>query len=72
MDTIRQTVHDNLKNIAHAPSVQLQDVPPSFFELDNANNQEEETMDMNTEQYALMNDKYVDQKISLSNILYII
>jgi len=57
LDTIRQTVHDNLKNIAHAPSVQLQDVPPSFFELDNANNQEEETMDMNTEQYAIMNDK---------------
>lgn len=32
MDFIRQTMHDNLKNLAHAPSVQLQNVPDSFFD----------------------------------------
>lgn len=25
-------MHDNLKNIAHAPSVQLQDVPDNFYD----------------------------------------
>ena len=30
MDFVRQTVHENLKNIAHAPSVQMQNVPETF------------------------------------------
>jgi hypothetical protein len=31
---MRQSIHENLKNCAHAPSVQLQNVPPSFFDSD--------------------------------------
>jgi hypothetical protein len=27
LDFVRQTVHENLKNLAHAPSVQMQNVP---------------------------------------------
>ncbi|KAL5017145.1 hypothetical protein ScPMuIL_006734 [Solemya velum] len=37
LDSIRQTVNDNLKNLAHAPSVQMQDVPPDLLSLDNTN-----------------------------------
>lgn len=32
LDFIRQSMHENLKNIAHAPSVQMQAVPDSFFD----------------------------------------
>lgn len=37
MDNIRTTVTENLKNVAHAPSVQMQDVGPDFagFEMKN-------------------------------------
>ena len=31
LDTIRQFVQENLRNIAHAPSVQMQDVPPDMI-----------------------------------------
>jgi hypothetical protein len=31
LDYVRQTIHENLKNIAHAPSVQMQDVPMNFY-----------------------------------------
>ena len=31
---MRQTVQENLKCIAHAPSVQMQDVPPDLLSLD--------------------------------------
>lgn len=34
LDYIRQTIHENLRNIAHAPSVQLQPIVPSFFDTD--------------------------------------
>ncbi len=34
LDFMRQSIHENLKNCAHAPSVQLQNVPPSFFDSD--------------------------------------
>lgn len=34
MDSIRQTVFDHLKNIQHAPSVQMQDVPPDIFSFE--------------------------------------
>jgi hypothetical protein len=34
LDYVRQTIHENLKNIAHAPSVQLQSVPDKFFDTD--------------------------------------
>jgi hypothetical protein len=39
LDFIRQNIHDNLKNTAHAPSVQLQDVPLSFFDDDSHANE---------------------------------
>ena len=31
---MRQTVQENLKCIAHAPSVQMQDVPPDLLSLE--------------------------------------
>lgn len=31
LDYVRQTIHENLKNTAHAPSVQMQTVPETFF-----------------------------------------
>jgi len=34
LDTIKQTVHECLKDLQHAPSVQLQDVPPDLINLD--------------------------------------
>ncbi|XP_029648267.1 histone deacetylase 3 [Octopus bimaculoides] len=34
LDNIRMTVNDNLKNVAHAPSVQMQDVGPDFVGFD--------------------------------------
>ena len=34
MDYVRQTIHENLKNISHAPSVQLQNIPDKFFDTD--------------------------------------
>ncbi|XP_030844545.1 histone deacetylase 3 [Strongylocentrotus purpuratus] len=35
IDQVRQGVHDNLKCIAHAPSVQMHDVPPDLLSLEN-------------------------------------
>jgi len=34
LDTIKQTVHECLKDLQHAPSVQLQDVPSDLINLD--------------------------------------
>jgi len=34
LDTIKQTMHEYLKDLQHAPSVQLQDVPPDLINLD--------------------------------------
>lgn len=31
LDYVRQTIHENLKNCAHAPSVQMQNTPDSYF-----------------------------------------
>lgn len=33
LDSIVRHVTENLKFLIHAPSVQLQDVPPDFFDL---------------------------------------
>ena len=35
LDMIRQFVHENLRHMAHAPSIQMQDVPPDMIDLDN-------------------------------------
>ncbi|XP_002742058.1 histone deacetylase 3-like [Saccoglossus kowalevskii] len=34
LDQVRQSVHDNLKSLNHAPSVQMQEVPPDLLSLD--------------------------------------
>ncbi|XP_077980928.1 histone deacetylase 3-like [Glandiceps talaboti] len=34
IDQVRQTVHENLKALNHAPSVQMQDVPPDLLSLE--------------------------------------
>ncbi|XP_074640398.1 histone deacetylase 3-like [Tubulanus polymorphus] len=34
LDSIRIAINENLKNIAHAPSVQMKDVPPDLLNLD--------------------------------------
>ncbi|XP_013403048.1 histone deacetylase 3 [Lingula anatina] len=35
LDYIRQITHENLKNLQHAPSVQMHDVPPDLLSLEN-------------------------------------
>lgn len=35
LDFIRQTTHDNLKNLIAAPSEQMHDVPPDLLSLEN-------------------------------------
>lgn len=35
LDHIRQTVHENLRNLNSSPSVQMQDVPPDLLSLEN-------------------------------------
>ncbi|PIK40318.1 putative histone deacetylase 3 isoform X1, partial [Apostichopus japonicus] len=34
IEQVRQQVQDNLKCLTHAPSVQMQDVPPDFIDMD--------------------------------------
>lgn len=34
LDQMKQFVHENLKFLSHAPSVQMQDVPPDSLNLD--------------------------------------
>jgi histone deacetylase 3 len=40
LDYIRQTIHENLKNLAHSPSVQMQTVPDKFLDTDQINQDE--------------------------------
>ena len=42
LDYVRQTIHENLKNTAHAPSVQMQHTPESFFSADVVSQEEKE------------------------------
>ena len=35
LDNIKYTVLENLKAMTHAPSVQMQDVPPDLLNVDN-------------------------------------
>lgn len=41
LDFIRQSTHENLKNLAHAPSVQLQNCPSSFFDSEQISQEEQ-------------------------------
>ena len=34
LDSLKQFVHENLKYLSHAPSVQMQDVPPDSLNMD--------------------------------------
>ncbi len=40
LDSVRQFVLDNLRHVAYAPSVQMQDVPPDLISLDNVEESE--------------------------------
>ena len=41
LDAIRQHVHDNLRHLNAAPSVQMQDVPEDVFSLEDLRQTEE-------------------------------
>lgn len=45
MDALKSTIHDNLKQLVHAPSVQFVDINDNFletFEMDGESEEEEE------------------------------
>ena len=35
LDTLRQFIHENMRHLAHSPSVQMHDIPPDSINLDN-------------------------------------
>ena len=39
-------MRENLRHLAHAPSVQMQDVPPDMIDLDNVNPEEDADPDI--------------------------
>ena len=39
-------MRENLRQLAHAPSVQMQDVPPDMIDLDNVNPEEDADPDI--------------------------
>lgn len=41
LENINQFVRENLRHLTHAPSVQMQDVPPDMIDLDNLNPEED-------------------------------
>ncbi|XP_064604172.1 histone deacetylase 3-like [Liolophura sinensis] len=61
LDSIRQTVHESLKNLNHAPSVQMQDVPPDLLTVDNT---EESDPDVRNHQNE------VDRRVEPANEFY--
>ncbi|KAK6179259.1 histone deacetylase 3 [Patella vulgata] len=61
LDSIRMTVHDTLKNLSHAPSVQIQDVPPDLLSLENT---EETDPDVRNHQDE------VDKRVEPANEFY--
>ena len=40
LDSIRQVIHENLRHVAHAPSVEMQDIPPDLINIDSIDNLE--------------------------------
>ncbi|XP_033736936.1 histone deacetylase 3-like [Pecten maximus] len=61
LDHIRQTVHENLRNLNNSPSVQMQDVPPDLLSLENT---EELDPDIRNHQDA------VDKRVEPPNEFY--
>ncbi|KAK3592158.1 hypothetical protein CHS0354_019449 [Potamilus streckersoni] len=61
LDNLKQTVHDNLKQITHSPSVQMQDIPPDLLRLENT---EEQDPDIHNHQDEL------DKRIEPANEYY--
>ncbi|XP_069127754.1 histone deacetylase 3-like [Argopecten irradians] len=61
LDHIRQTVHENLRNLNNSPSVQMQDVPPDLLSLENT---EELDPDIRNHQDA------VDKRVEPANEFY--
>ncbi|KAL4236523.1 Histone deacetylase 3 [Mactra antiquata] len=55
IEGLKQMVHDNLKQLACSPSVEMQDVPPDLLSLDNT---EEQNPDITNNQYD--NDKRIE------------
>ncbi|XP_033636337.1 histone deacetylase 3-like [Asterias rubens] len=61
IDQVRQTVQENLKCIAHAPSVQMQDVPPDLLSLDETEEPDPDVRSSTKEQ---------DERIEAANEFY--
>ena len=40
LDNLRQSVHDNLKQLVTSPSVEMQDIPPDLLSLENTEEQD--------------------------------
>ena len=47
---MRQFVVENLRHLQHAPSVQMQDVPPDLISLDNIDDDLDPDVRMNAEE----------------------
>ncbi|KAI0218009.1 Histone deacetylase 3 [Lamellibrachia satsuma] len=43
LDTLKQFIHENLRTLIHAPSVQMHDVPPDLISLDNVEEMDPDT-----------------------------
>lgn len=56
---MRQTIHENLKNIAHAPSVQLQTVPDKFFDTSEQIPQDELLPDVCQDNVTMSSERYL-------------
>ncbi|XP_038048330.1 histone deacetylase 3-like [Patiria miniata] len=61
IDQVRQTVQENLKCIAHAPSVQMQDVPPDLLSLEETEEQDPDVRNSTKDQ---------DTRIEAANEFY--
>ena len=58
LDYVRQTIHENLKNTAHAPSVQMQYVPETFFTGERQDEKDPEVVEdnvtMSSERFVIL------------------
>lgn len=54
LDTLRQYINENVRHLAHAPSVQMQDIPLDMINFDNLDED-----DPNKYLNSGQNDKYV-------------
>ncbi len=63
-------MHENLKNLAHAPSVQMQNVPESFFDLEQIS-QEEQYPDICQDNVAITSERFEFSYSILENEIYL-